>query len=406
MPVSLFIAFRYLTSRRNRGFISFITFFAVVGVMLGVASLIITLSVLDGFEKTIKENLVQFTAHMQVYGFAGNMLPHPDSSLAVIRAKFPEVVVVAPYISREAMIRSDVDIDGVLVKGIDPANDISPIKTHLIAGTYDLAISDDRQQGIIIGRRLADLLEVKVGDRVLLFALGGPALSLSQARIMQFVVQAIFETGMADYDGTYVYTHLRSAERLFQVENAVTGFDILVRDVSKLPSLAHEIPLELGYPHYARTMHQMHRNLFTWIDLQKELIPIILALITLVATVNIIGTLLMMVMEKSKEIGVLKTLGSDRPTLSRIFVYQGAFIGIVGTLLGNALAYALSWAEMEYKFITLPSGIYNMTHAPIELSTWNFLLVSVVAIVLSLACSIIPARIAAKLDPMITLRFA
>jgi lipoprotein-releasing system permease protein len=406
MPVSLFIALRYLISRRNRGFLSFITFFAILGVMLGVASLVMTLSVLDGFEKTIKENLVKFTAHMQVYGFAASMLPHPDSSIATIRAKFPDVVAVAPYISREAMIRSDIDIDGVLVKGIDPANDISPVRTHLVSGTFDLVLSEDRQQSVVIGKRLADLLEVNVGDRVLLFALGGPSLSLSQARIMQFVVQGIFETGMADYDGTYVYTHLQNAERLFQVENTVTGYDVLVRDVTKLSSLAHEIPIELGYPHYARTMYQMHRNLFTWIDLQKELIPIILALITLVATVNIIGTLLMMVMEKSKEIGVLKALGSDRVMLSRIFLSQGIFIGVVGTILGNALAYGLLWTELRYKFISLPSGIYNMTHTPIELSVWNFLLVSVVAIVLSLSCSVIPARIAAKLDPMMTLRFA
>lgn len=405
MPVALFIALRYLSSRRNRGFISFITFFAVVGVGLGVASLIITLSILDGFERTIKENLVKFTAHMQVYGFAGNMLPHPDSTITVVRQTFPQVSAIAPYISREAMVRSQVDIDGVLVKGIDPSNDISPIRSSLIAGSYSLGESENGQS-IIVGKRLSDLLEVKVGDRVLLFALGGASLSLSQARIMQFVVAGIYETGMSDYDGSYVYIHINNAQRLFQVDDGVTGYDVLVNDLASLAQLAQDIPVTLGYPHYARTMYQLHRNLFTWIDLQKELIPIILALIILVATVNIIGTLLMMVMEKSKEIGVLKTLGSTQKTLRSIFLYQGFFIGATGTMLGNILAYGLTWAEMEYRFITLPSGIYNMTHTPIELSFLNFLIVSVVALALSLACSVIPAKIAARLDPMTTLRFA
>ncbi len=405
MPFALFIALRYLTSRRNRGFISFITFFAVVGVMLGVASLIITLSILDGFERTIKENLVKFTAHMQVSGFAGNMLPQPDSTVAIVRQTFPQVSAIAPYVSREAMIRSQVDIDGVLVKGIDPSNDISPIKSNLVSGSYSLGGSEEGQS-IILGKRLADILEANVGDRVLLFALGGSSLSLSEARIMQFVLTGIYETGMADYDGSYVYIHINNARRLFQVENVVSGYDVLVNDLGSLSQLAQDIPVTLGYPHYARTMYQTHRNLFTWVDLQKELIPIILALIILVATVNIIGTLLMMVMEKSKEVGVLKTLGSTQKTLRSIFLYQGFFIGATGTILGNILAYGLTWAEMNYRFIALPSGIYNMTHTPIDLSFFNFLIVSVVALGLSLVCSMIPARIAARLDPMTTLRFA
>jgi lipoprotein-releasing system permease protein len=405
MSVTLFIALRYLTSRRDRGFISFITFFAVIGVMLGTAALILALSILDGFERTIKENLVKFTAHMQIIGFGGNMLPHPDSSIALVKATFPQVKAIAPFVSREAMIRSSIDIDGVVVKGIEPTNDISPLQSSLLMGSYWLGESSEGQT-IIIGKRLADLLEVGVGDHVLLFALGGITLSLSQARIMQFVISGIYETGMADFDGNYVYVHITNARRLFQVEDVVTGYDVLVHDLDSLARLAQEIPVALGYPHYARTMYQMHRNLFTWVDLQKELIPIILALIILVATVNIVGTLLMMVMEKSHDIGVLKTLGGTRKTLRIIFVYQGMFIGAMGTALGNILAYVLAIAEVKYRFIALPSGIYNMTHTPIELSAINFIVVSVVALGLSWACSVIPAKIAARLDPLTILRFA
>lgn len=406
MHVSLFIAGRYLRSKRNRGFISFITFISIVGVALGVATLIITLSILKGFERTIKDNVVSFTAHMQLFGFSGQPLQHPEFALNRVREKFPVVKEIAPYVSREAMIRSDKDIDGILVKGVDPENDISAAKSRLTEGEYDLSERDGRLQPIILGKRLAEKLEVGVGQNVLIFALGGMSLTMSETRVMQFEVVGVFETGMAEYDATYAYIHVASAQRLFQLGKAITGFDILVSDVEQLKTLVEEIPADLGYPYYGRTMYQMYRNLFTWIELQKKPVPIILGLIIIVATVNIIGTLLMMVMEKSKDIGVLSTLGASRQTIMKIFLVQGMLIGVVGTLLGNVLAYGLAWAEMHYKFISLPSGIYYMSHVPIELSILNFAMVSGITLLLCLACSIIPARLAAKLDPVSLLRFA
>lgn len=406
MPVSLFIALRYLRSRRNRGFISFITTIAILGVTLGVASLIITLSILDGFEKTITDNLVRFTAHMQLFAFQGQPLKEYHETMRKVHARFPEVTAIAPYVSREAMIRSEVDIEGVLVKGIDHLNNISPIKERLIAGSYDFDSSAGGLEGVIVGKRLADKLELRPGQRILLFALPGVSLTLGQTRIMQFEVRGIYETGMAEFDESYVYMSLPNAQRLFQLGAAVSGFDILVRDVAKLSELTQQIPEYLGYPYYARSMQQMHRNLFTWIDLQKKPVPIILGLIIIVATVNIIGTLLMMVMEKIKEIGVLRTLGTRRGKIVQIFLFQGMLIGVVGTFLGNLLAYGLCWFELQYRLISLPSGIYYMSHVPIDLHWSNFLLVSAVSLVLCFLSSLLPSRIAATLDPIRTLRFA
>jgi len=406
MSVSFFIARRYLRSRRNSGFISFITFFAIVGVTLGVATLIITLSILRGFERTIKENVVSFTAHIQVYGFQSQVLNNPEVSIRKVKQRYPEVIAMAPYVSREGMIRSEEGIDGVLVKGIDPANDISAAKGHLVSGQYDLGRRESGVQPIVIGQRLADRLHASVGSKLLVFALGGYSLTLSQTRVMQFEVSGIYETGMEEYDASYVYVNLGNAQRLFEFGNAVSGFDILVSDIDKISLLAQDIPADLGYPHYARTMYQTYRNLFSWIDLQKSQIPIILALIILVATVNVIGTLLMMVMEKTNDIGVLQTVGATPSTIRRVFLYQGLLIGIVGTVAGNVLAYALCWIEMNYRLISLPSGVYYMTHVPIDLSWWNFALVSVAAIALCYMCSVIPSRLAGKRDPVELLRFA
>lgn len=405
-PVSLFIAYRYLRSGHNKGFISLITFIAIIGVMLGVASLIITLSILDGFEKTIKENVVSFTADMQLFAFSNQVVPDADGTIKHVLEHYPEVTDIAPYVTREAMIRFDKSIQGIVVKGVDPLNDISAAKTKILEGKYDL---DERQSGIqtcILGKRLAEELGVHVGSRVLLYGLGGRTISLSEARIMQMEVQGIYETGMAEFDGTYVYVNIRNAQRLFQIGSNVSGFDILVSDLSRLEALAHDIPADLGYPYYAQSMYKMHRNLFTWIELQKKPIPIILGLIIIVATVNIIGTLLMMVMEKSSAIGTLRTLGLARKQVVQIFLLQGLLIGVAGTTLGDIFAYGICWLELRYRFFPLPSGIYFMTHVPIDMSFLNFFIVSAAALLMCFLSSVLPARLASTLDPIKILRFS
>jgi lipoprotein-releasing system permease protein len=405
MPISFFIALRYLRSRRHRGFISFITFIAVVGVTLGVAALIITLSVLGGFERTIKENVISFTAHLQLISFQNQLLPNPTKTMEVVLSEYPEVKNIAPFLSREGMIRAANGTDGILIKGVDPRNDISAAKTRMVEGSYNLEQRERGLEGIILGRRLAQKLDVKIGDKVLLMSLGGSSVTLSQTRVMQFEVRGLYETGMAEYDETYTYVNLKNAQRLFAVGPMVSGFDILVHDLDSLGSLAQRLPERLGYPYYARTTYEMNRNLFTWIELQKKPIPIIIGLIIIVATVNIIGTLLMMVMEKGKEIGILRALGTNRQKLTGIFLAQGMFIAVLGVVLGNIIAFVLCWLELHYRIISLPSGIYFMTHVPIDLNPVNFLLVSVLALLMCFLSSIIPSRIAAHRDPIRMIKF-
>ncbi|MGA3243536.1 MAG: ABC transporter permease [Bacteroidota bacterium] len=405
MPISFFIALRYLRSRRHRGFISFITFIAVVGVTLGVAALIITLSVLGGFERTIKENVISFTAHLQLISFQNQLLPNPTKTMEVVLSEYPEVKNIAPFLSREGMIRAANGTDGILIKGVDPRNDISAAKTRMVEGSYNLEQRERGLEGIILGRRLAQKLDVKKGDKVLLMSLGGSSVTLSQTRVMQFEVRGLYETGMAEYDETYTYVNLKNAQRLFAVGPMVSGFDILVHDLDSLGSLAQRLPERLGYPYYARTTYEMNRNLFTWIELQKKPIPIIIGLIIIVATVNIIGTLLMMVMEKGKEIGILRALGTNRQKLTGIFLAQGMFIAVLGVVLGNIIAFVLCWLELHYRIISLPSGIYFMTHVPIDLNPVNFLLVSVLALLMCFLSSIIPSRIAAHRDPIRMIKF-
>jgi lipoprotein-releasing system permease protein len=406
IDVTDFIAVRHLTSRHNRGFVSFITFIAIIGVTLGVASLDITLAILGGFEKTIKENVVSFTSHMQLFAFENDLLPNPESTIQKVVARYPDVLEMAPYLSREGMVRSKSEIDGVLIKGVDPANDISAAKRRLVEGVYDLEERETGAQRVILGKRLAEKLNVKINDRVLMYALGGTSLSLANTRIMQFEISGIYETGMADYDGSVIYINLRNAQRLCQVGRTVSGFDILVANTDSLASLAQQIPEYLGYPYYARTMFQQYRNLFAWVDLQRIPVLIILALIIIVATANIIGTLLMMILGKAREIGTLMTIGMKKKTVVRVFLKQGVLIGIIGTVLGNFIALVLCWLELRYRLFPLPSGIYFMTHVPIDISIFNFLIVSAAALSMSFLASWLPSRLAAKMDPIKLIRFS
>jgi len=399
------IAVRHVTSKHNKGFVSFITFIAIIGVTLGVASLDITLSILGGFEKTIKENVVSFTAHMQLFAFENDLLHNQERTIQTVLARYPEVLSMAPYLTREGMIRSEDNIDGILIKGIDPNNDISAAKHRLIEGVYDLDERESGPQRVILGKRLAEKLNAKINNRVLVYSLGGASLSLSQTRIMQFEIAGIYETGMADYDGSVIYINLRNAQRLFQVGKTISGFDILVSNVDSVKSLALQIPDYLGYPYYARTMFQQYRNLFAWVDLQRVPVMLILALIIVVATVNIIGTLLILILGKSREIGIFITIGMKRKEVVKVFLKQGMLIGIVGTILGNIIALVLCWLELRYRLFPLPSGIYFMTHVPIDLSIMNFMIVSTAAVCLTFIASWIPSRLAAKIDPVALIRF-
>jgi lipoprotein-releasing system permease protein len=403
MGYPTFIARRYLKSRQNDGFVSFITSIAIAGVALGTAALIIALAVLGGFEREITEKVIGFTSHVQISGFQNQPLRNHPETVRTILDSIPEVKAIAPFAAREALIRSTESVDGVLLKGVEPGNDLSIVQKFIIAGAYDLDRSEGSLPKLVLGRKLATRLAVDLGDRVTIF--GTSRLAEGQMRVMQFRVTGIYESGMAEYDDVYAFTALRDAQTLFQLRDAVTGYDLILWRIDAADSVATRAQDLLGYPHYGRTVFQSYRNLFTWIELQKEPVPIILGLIIVVATVNIIGTLLMMVLGKTREIGILMALGATRWGVTRIFLRQALTIALVGTFLGNALAFGLCLLQAELRFFSLPSDIYFMTSVPILLDPAYFIVVSGIAVAMCLMASLIPARLAARLNPVGSIRF-
>lgn len=405
MSYSDMIARRYLRSQRNAGFFSFIAGISVMGVMLGTATLIIALSVLGGFEQEITEKVVGFTSHVQIVGYQNLPLRDYRENSARIAAMSPVVTAVSPYVAREALVRSREGVDGILLKGVDPSIENPIGRKYMVAGTYDIGHPQGDGAKLVIGRKLASRLALNVGDRAVIFGVGR-MLEGGQARAMQFRVTGIYESGMAEYDDIYAFTDLRDAQILFQIGEAVNGYDVHLSRVDSAEAIAGRVSDLLGYPHYAQTVFESYRNLFSWIELQKKPIPIILGLIIVVATVNIIGTLLMMVLDKTREIGVLASMGATRWGITRIFLRQGLTIALIGTGLGNLLAFGLCYAQQQFKFLSLPSDIYFMTSVPILLRAEYFGIVSAITIGLCLLSSLIPARLASRLNPVTAIRFS
>ncbi|MEK6569981.1 MAG: ABC transporter permease, partial [Bacteroidota bacterium] len=231
MSFELYILRRYIRSKREGGFISLITSIGMVGVMLGVAALIIALTILGGFEKEIKEKVIGFAAHVQVVGFQNQPLPDHTAAIERIHTEIPGVRAISPVISKEVIIRSKGYTEGVLLKGVDEVVDISATRKQIIGGKYDLN-SGNGSPKLVIGKKLAGKLDLRVGDRATLFGIGGNLKSLSTPIVRQFVVTGMYETGMAEYDDVYIYTSISAAQELFQLEGRITGIEILVDDLS------------------------------------------------------------------------------------------------------------------------------------------------------------------------------
>lgn len=401
MSIEYFIAKRYLQSEHRKGFLSFITNIAILGVTLGTAALIITLSVLDGFEREIKNKVVEFTSHIQVQGFQGLALGDYRASMERATEEISGILSISPFAAKEGMIRSREGVDGIYLKGINPARDVVTPKYHLVEGTF---ISDaGTAREIVIGKKLALRLNAQLGDNIVVFAL--PRGEQTKPKAMQFKLAGIYESGMAEFDDIYAYTHLRDAQTLFQIGDDITGYDVLVRDITHVDAVAGQLQELLGYPHFARTVFQQYHNLFSWVELQKKMSPILLSLIIIVATINIIGTILMFVLEKTRSIGILKSLGASPKLIGRIFILQGLGIASVGIVLGNLLAFAFCSIQMNFGFFSLPSDIYYMNTVPILMKPENFLLVTIVAYALCLLTTVLPSRAAARMNPVTALRF-
>jgi len=256
-------------------------------------------------------------------------------------------------------------------------------------------------------KKKREKLLIKVGDKITVFSLKNnklPSYS-NQPAIGQFTVTGIYESGMPEYDDLKAYISLSKAKSLMGMDSTISGYNIRLSDLKKLDFITQQLRENLRYPYYVRTIFQQHQNIFTWIDLQKKPIPIVLGLIVLVAVFNIVGTILMNIVERTSQIGILKSLGASKTQIRKIFLIQGIYLGLIGIILGNLLAFGLSELQLTYNIIKLPETVYFLSSAPMEINILNYIIVSVVAFILTILSAIIPSIVASNLKPISAIRF-
>jgi lipoprotein-releasing system permease protein len=411
-PLPLYIGLRYTRSKRRNHFIDFISISSMLGVMLGVAALIIVLSVMNGFHKEVRERILGMASHAIIMGAEGSI---EDWQAGLrIAEDHPEVVGQAPFVEMKGMLISGENVSGVEVRGILPGEEpkVSQVGEHMDQGSLDDL--GDRSYNIILGKELAASLGVVVGDKVTLLA---PEVMMtptgSMPRMKRFTVSGIFRVDMGKYDSGVALVHLRDAARLLRLGEGVTGIRLKLRDMYKAPEVSVELArAQEGWFRVADWTMQ-HRNFFSALRTEKRMMGLILFLIVAVAAFNIVSTLVMVVTDKRSDIAILRTLGLSPRQVMHIFIIQGATLGFVGTIVGMILGILIalnlegivSGLEAFFGFKILDPAVYYISSMPSDLHWDDVWLISLSAFVLTLLATIYPARRAAATRPAEALRY-
>lgn len=414
MSYEFFVAKRYFHSKRRTGFISLINYFSIAGVTIGVAALIIVLSVMNGFETEVRSRIIGFDAHIRFRTFHHSGLENYEDFINKLKM-YEHVVALSPYIFDKGMILNGDYRDAILIKGVDPktAMEVSDIATNIVWGELNLdtlRIEDETPMpGIVLGKNLALRLDVNLNDKIWVASFTETKnIFMPQAPLVKgFRVTGFFETGLYDYDSNFGYVSIESAQGLFKMGSKISGIEIMLdkMNLEIVTGVADKMGGDFGYPYTAETWYERNKNLFSWMQIEKWAAFIILSLIIMVAAFNIISTLIMVVMEKKKEIGILKSIGSTAQSIMRIFIFQGIISGLIGTILGCIIGYVLCWSQLHYRWFSLPSDIYFINALPVEMKVLDFLLIAFAGILLCFVATLYPSWKAAKLDPVQAIRY-
>ena len=415
MGYEIFVSRRYLQSKQRPGFLSVIAFIATGGVIVGVAALIIMLSVTNGFTGEVRNRLIGMNAHVSVSRYHGDAITASDT-LRARAGRQPGVVATAPIVESKLVLANDEDdMDGVVVWGVDPATfaAVSDLPAHLVYGDSGEMHFEygpgDGPPGIILGSYLASRLRVGLGDVVFLLSLRGQSLEEVMVgglspRVRPFVVNNLFESGMFHYDDNYAFISLAEAREILGVDGA-TNIHVRLDDLDAAVGVREELAGQLGYPYRVSDWTQQFPELFHWMELEKWVIFIALSLIIVVAAFNITSILTMSILIKTPEIGILRAMGARARGIGRVFLYQGLFIGLFGTLLGCLIGLGVCLVQDRYGLVSIPSEIYIISSLPVDMQLLDFALVSAVSIVICLLAAVLPARKAASLQPVEAIRY-
>jgi lipoprotein-releasing system permease protein len=419
-----FISLRYLRAKRKQVFVSVITFISVAGIFLGVAALIIVLAVMNGFETDLRNKILGVNSHVVLMEYTGPMKNYPEVMQRITGIK--GVVASTPFIYGQTILKHGDRVSGIVLRGLSEDDAFKVISLgrmreggleYLSANkrpTLNMDGSKAGLPGILIGKELAKNLGLFFLDTVSVISPMGISTPMGMVpRLKNFLIVGIFDSGFYEYDSTLAYISLRDCQDFLNMGNTVTGIEIKVDDIYKADAIAKNIEKKLGFPFWARHWMEMNKNLFSALKLEKRVMFIILSLIVLVATFNIVTALIMVVMEKNKDIAVLKSMGATSKSVMKIFVLQGLIISITGTILGCigglAVAINLNWIskviEKIFHFKILPGDVYYLSELPSRVNPTDVLIIVAGTILISFLSTIYPSWRAAKLDPAEALRY-
>ena len=391
------------------------TAISISGVAVGVMALLVVLSVMSGFHEDLQNKILGVNTHLVVLNFQAEMADYERVMMEA--SKVEGVVAASPFVLGQVMVSAGGRAQGVFLRGVDPEleMDTTEIESHMKAGSMlELLNSQEsgeqegekKKQGIVLGGELASRLGVYVGDLVKIISpFGGMGPMGNLPKVKRFEVVGIFEVGMFEYDSNLVLTSLRPAQDFLEMGTSVTGVEVKVEDIYAAGAIGKQIKDRLGYPYYAKDWMQMNRNLFAALKLEKLAMFVILTLIVLVAAFNIVSSQIMNVIEKEREIAILKAMGATNGSIMGIFMLQGFLIGLVGTIIGLTGGYFIGYLLNEFEIIKLPADVYYLSHLTAKMKLSDFIAVSVSAVIISFLATIYPAWQASKLNPVEPLRY-
>jgi len=398
------IALRYLRARRGELFISLITWISVGGVAVGVTALIVVLSVMTGFEEDLRDKILGTNAHVVVYPM-GRTLENPAAVAAEVE-QVGGVLAATPFAVSQVMLVAGGSVQGAVFRGIDVASAgrATDIERFLVQGSLADLLGD--VPGLLVGREMARNLGLVLGDAVQVVSPAGSPTPLGLIpRMRAFRVAGIFASGMYEYDTSFLFVSLDTAQDFLRLGEGVSGIEVRVSDIYGARAVARAVQDRIGPRYWTRDWMEMNRNLFSALKLEKITMFVILALIVLVAAFNIAATLIMVVLEKARDIGILKSMGAASRSIRRIFMFEGLVIGGLGTTLGLGGGWLLCVLLKRYKFIELPSDVYYIDTLPVVMKPEVFILVGVCAVALCFLATLYPSWQASRLDPVEILRY-
>jgi len=410
----LYIASRYLKAKRDQSFISVASLIAISGVALGVAALIIVLAMMTGMNEDIRDRLIGAQTHIIIskfYGFQGKGLI-PDNRLYDQILSIREVVGVAPYIEAQVMIKGDF-IRGIMLKGIDPEmeKNVSLLNVNMQSGSLgSLSLSDpsDTLPGIILGTELASLIGANsLGDEVKVFSFFNLKMTPfgEITPMKRFRVVGFFKSGYYDLDSNLGYIDIKTAQSFFLMGDRVNGIEVKIDNIYKVKKVSKAILEKIGEEYYARDWMEMNSNFYSALKLEKWGMFIMVLFLVIIAAFNIVTTLIMMVMEKNRDIGILRSMGACKKTVMRIFIFEGMIIGVLGTLIGLVSGIVICYVLDTYKLISLPQDIYYIAYLPFKMVLSEILIILVSSLVICFLATLYPSLKASRLDPVEAIRY-